>query len=163
MLSGTGKLLGQVPAFFLHYKFYKRLVLRSHRLVIGINYQNTLELIVSLEFWRSLNGANMSDRKAELERKKQKLEMMRKERQEKERLKKMKEVTLHTRTLSRTYPCLPMKLSVFYLIWSEYLCFAILIILNAKQQTSGVALILTVVAPKFRECDILLPTRQILV
>jgi len=35
---------------------------------------------------------NMSDRKAELERKKQKLEMMRKERQEKERMKKMKEV-----------------------------------------------------------------------
>ena len=34
----------------------------------------------------------MSDRKAELERKKQKLEMMRKERQEKERMKKMKEV-----------------------------------------------------------------------
>ncbi|XP_060580485.1 cytoplasmic dynein 1 intermediate chain 2-like, partial [Ruditapes philippinarum] len=35
----------------------------------------------------------MSDRKAELERKKAKLEMMRKERQEKERIKKMKEQT----------------------------------------------------------------------
>ena len=34
----------------------------------------------------------MSDRKAELERKKQKLELMRKERQEKERLRKLKEV-----------------------------------------------------------------------
>lgn len=34
----------------------------------------------------------MSDRKAELERKKAKLEMMRKERQEKERIRKMKDV-----------------------------------------------------------------------
>ena len=36
----------------------------------------------------------MADRKAELERKKAKLEQMRKERQEKDRLKKMKEVYL---------------------------------------------------------------------
>lgn len=36
----------------------------------------------------------MSDRKAELERKKAKLEMMRKERQEKERQRKQKEVAI---------------------------------------------------------------------
>lgn len=47
----------------------------------------------------------MADRKAELERKKQKLELMRKERQEKERLRKLKEVLLLSSHFTPDHHC----------------------------------------------------------
>ena len=57
----------------------------------------------------------MADRKAELERKKQKLEQMRKERQEKERIRKLKEVKKQNKFATRTDQKAELDHSVFTL------------------------------------------------
>ena len=61
--------------------------------VLGIDFGHNLLLASNFAWYCRLQTPTMSDRKAELERKKQKLELMRKERQEKERLRKLKEVS----------------------------------------------------------------------
>ena len=56
-------------------------------------FLDIIYLASNFAWYCRLQTPTMSDRKAELERKKQKLELMRKERQEKERLRKLKEVS----------------------------------------------------------------------